>query len=121
MKLWLKNPLSILADNAGGGILLEGTRIVEVVPSGKQPSSPYDSVFDASRHVILPGLINLHHHFYQTLTRVFPKALNKELFPWLKTLYPIWARLTPEAMRISTRLALTELLLSGCATASDHH
>ena len=98
MKLWLKNPLSILADNAGGGILLEGTRIVEVVPSGKQPSSPYDSVFDASRHVILPGLINLHHHFYQTLTRVFPKALNKELFPWLKTLYPIWARLTPEAM-----------------------
>ena len=121
MKLWLKNPLSILADNAGGGILLEGTRIVEVVPSGKQPSSPYDSVFDASRHVILPGLINLHHHFYQTLTRVFPKALNKELFPWLKTLYPIWARLTPEAMRIGTRLALTELLLSGCATASDHH
>ena len=62
MKLWLKNPLSILADNAGGGILLEGTRIVEVVPSGKQPSSPYDSVFDASRHVVLPGLINLHHH-----------------------------------------------------------
>ena len=121
MKLWLKNPLSILADNAGGGILLEGTRIVEVVPSGKQPSSPYDSVFDASRHVILPGLINLHHHFYQTLTRVFPQALNKELFPWLKTLYPIWARLTPEAMRISTRLALTELLLSGCTTASDHH
>jgi len=121
MKLWLKNPLSILADNAGGGILLEGTRIVEVVPSGKQPSSPYDSVFDASRHVILPGLINLHHHFYQTLTRVFSNALNKELFPWLKTLYPIWARLTPEAMRISTRLALTELLLSGCATASDHH
>ena len=121
MKLWLKNPLSILADNAGGGILLEGTRIVEVVPSGKQPSSPYDSVFDASRHVILPGLINLHHHFYQTLTRVFAKALNKELFPWLKTLYPIWARLTPGAMRISTRLALTELLLSGCTTASDHH
>ena len=121
MKLWLKNPLSILADNAGGGILLEGTRIVEVVPSGKQPSSPYDSVFDAGRHVILPGLINLHHHFYQTLTRVFSNALNKELFPWLKTLYPIWARLTPEAMRISTRLALSELLLCGCATASDHH
>ena len=121
MKLWLKNPLSILADNAGGGILLEGTRIVEVVPSGGKPSSPYDYVFDASQHVVLPGLINLHHHFYQTLTRVFQKALNKELFPWLKTLYPIWAGLTPEAMRISARLALTELLLSGCATASDHH
>lgn len=71
--------------------------------------------------MIIPGLINLHHHFYQTLTRVYPQALNKELFPWLKTLYPIWAGLTPEALRISTRLALAELLLSGCTTASDQH
>ena len=121
MKTWLKNPLSILAENAGGGILLEGTCIIELVPAGKEPSSEYDSVFDASRHVIIPGLINLHHHFYQTLTRVYPQALNKELFPWLKTLYPIWAGLTPEALRISTRLALAELLLSGCTTASDQH
>ena len=121
MKTWLKNPLSILAENAGGGILLEGTCIIELVPAGKEPSSEYDSVFDASRHVIIPGLINLHHHFYQTLTRVFPQALNKELFPWLKTLYPIWSGLTPEALRISTRLALAELLLSGCTTASDQH
>ena len=121
MKTWLKNPLSILAENAGGGILLEGTCIIELVPAGKEPSSEYDSVFDASRHVIIPGLINLHHHFYQTLTRVYPQALNKELFPWLKTLYPIWSGLTPEALRISTRLALAELLLSGCTTASDQH
>ena len=121
MKTWLKNPLSILAENAGGGILLEGSCIIELVPAGKEPSSEYDSVFDASRHVIIPGLINLHHHFYQTLTRVYPQALNKELFPWLKTLYPIWAGLTPEALRISTRLALAELLLSGCTTASDQH
>ena len=121
MKTWLKNPLCILAENAGGGILLEGACIIELVPAGKQPSSEYDSVFDAGRHVIIPGLINLHHHFYQTLTRVYPQALNKELFPWLKTLYPIWAGLTPEALRISTRLALTELLLSGCTTASDQH
>ena len=121
MKTWLKNPLSILAENAGGGILLEGTCIIELVPAGKEPSSEYDSVFDASRHVIIPGLINLHHHFYQTLTRVYPQALNKELFPWLKTLYPIWAGLTPEALRISTRFALAELLLSGCTTASDQH
>ena len=121
MKTWLKNPLCILAENAGGGILLEGSCIIELVPAGKQPSSEYDSVFDAGRHVIIPGLINLHHHFYQTLTRVYPQALNKELFPWLKTLYPIWAGLTPEALRISTRLALAELLLSGCTTASDQH
>lgn len=121
MKTWLKNPLSILAENAGGGILLEGSCIIELVPAGKEPSSEYDSVFDAGRHVIIPGLINLHHHFYQTLTRVYPQALNKELFPWLKTLYPIWSGLTPEALRISTRLALAELLLSGCTTASDQH
>ena len=121
MKTWLKNPLSILAENAGGGILLEGSCIIELVPAGKEPSSEYDSVFDAGRHVIIPGLINLHHHFYQTLTRVFPQALNKELFPWLKTLYPIWSGLTPEALRISTRFALAELLLSGCTTASDQH
>lgn len=121
MKTWLKNPLSILSENAGGGILLEGSCIIELVPAGKEPSSEYDSVFDAGRHVIIPGLINLHHHFYQTLTRVYPQALNKELFPWLKTLYPIWSGLTPEALRISTRLALAELLLSGCTTASDQH
>ena len=121
MRTWLKNPLSILAENAGGGILLEGSCIIELVPAGKEPSSEYDSVFDAGRHVIIPGLINLHHHFYQTLTRVYPQALNKELFPWLKTLYPIWSGLTPEALRISTRLALAELLLSGCTTASDQH
>ena len=121
LKIWLKNPLSILAENAGGGILLEGARIIELIPSGKQPSSEYDSVFDASCHVILPGLINLHHHFYQTLTRVYPQALNKELFPWLKTLYPLWAGITPEALRMATRLALAELLLSGCTTASDQH
>ncbi|MEE3267142.1 MAG: 8-oxoguanine deaminase, partial [SAR324 cluster bacterium] len=105
----------------GGGILLEGACIIELVPAGKQPSSEYDTVFDAGAHVIIPGLINLHHHFYQTLTRAYPQALNKDLFPWLKTLYPIWAGLKPEALRVSTRLALAELLLSGCTTASDQH
>ena len=121
MKLWIRNPLSILAENAGGGIVVEGTSIVELVHSGANPSLTYDSVFDASSHVVLPGLINLHHHFYQTLTRVYPAALNKDLFPWLKTLYPIWAKLNPEALRLGTRLALAELLLSGCTTTSDHH
>ncbi len=80
-----------------------------------------DEVFDAGRHVVLPGLVNTHHHFYQTLTRAHPAAIDKPLFPWLQALYPLWARLTPEDVRISTRLALVELMLSGCTTAADHH
>ena len=80
-----------------------------------------DAIFDASRHVVLPGLVNTHHHFYQTLTRAHPKAINKELFDWLKALYPVWARLTPESLRLATRLALAELLMSGVTTTSDHH
>ena len=69
---------------------------------------------------MLPGLVNTHHHFYQTLTRAHPAAINKELFPWLQALYPIWARLTPDGLRLATRLALTELLMSGCTCSSDH-
>jgi 8-oxoguanine deaminase len=119
MLLWIKNPLAILAENAAGGIVVEGARIVELVQRGKVPV--HDSVFDASAHVVLPGLINTHHHFYQTLTRAHPQAINKELFDWLKALYPVWARLTPEAHRLATRLALTELLMSGVTCTSDHH
>ena len=119
--IWLKNPLAILGNGAGGGLLLDGGRIVELVQAGRQPAAKPDEVFDASGHVVLPGLINTHHHFYQTLTRAHPQAINKELFDWLKALYPLWARLTPEAMRLGTRLALTELLMSGVTTTSDHH
>lgn len=119
--VWLKNPLAILNPNAGGGVVVCGSKIIELVAAGKQPTLTCDSVFDASRHVVLPGLINTHHHFYQTLTRAHPQAINKELFDWLKALYPLWARLTPEAMRLGTRLALTELLMSGVTTTSDHH
>lgn len=121
MRLHLKNPIAILADKAAGGLVIEHGRIVELLASGQSPSTPVDQTFDASRHVVLPGLINTHHHFYQTLTRAHPSAINKELFPWLKALYPIWARLDPETFRLSVRLALVELLLSGCTTAADHH
>jgi len=79
-----------------------------------------DQVLDFSGHIVFPGFINTHHHFYQTLTRAVPKAQNANLFNWLVTLYPIWARLTPEDIRISTQTALAELALSGCTTASDH-
>ncbi len=120
-RLWLKTPLAILAEGAGGGIVVEDGRIVELVPSGGEPRAPVDESFDAARHVVLPGLVNTHHHFYQTLTRAHPQAIDKELFPWLQSLYPIWARLDPDSFRLSVRLALTELLMSGCTTAADHH
>lgn len=122
--LWLKNPLAVYTANnsdASNGVLILGNRIVELVAKGQQPSLTYDHSFDASQHVLLPGLINTHHHFYQTLTRACPPALNKKLFPWLQTLYPIWAKLTPELHETATELAMVELLLSGCTTASDHH
>jgi len=122
--LWIKNPLAIFVPegiDAGGGIVVQNSVIVELVPSASAPTLPWDLIFDASHHVVLPGLINGHHHFYQTLTRAFPQALNRELFPWLQALYPIWAGLKPDHIALSTRLALAELLLSGCTTASDHH
>ena len=77
-----------------------------------------DRVIDASGMVVLPGLVNTHHHFYQTLTRVI--APNDKLFEWLTTLYPIWARMDGEAVYISALTAMAELILSGCTTASDH-
>ena len=118
---WLKQPLAILAQDAGAGIVIEGTRIAELVPTGKPPVIAVQEIVDCSRHVVLPGLINTHHHFYQTLTRAHPQAINKELFDWLKALYPVWAKaVNPDSFRLATRLALTELLMSGCTTASDH-
>ncbi|TAK14133.1 MAG: 8-oxoguanine deaminase [Anaerolineae bacterium] len=79
-----------------------------------------DVVLDLHDHLVLPGLVNTHHHFYQTLTRAVPAAQDANLFNWLKTLYPIWARMTPEDIHLSTQTALAELALSGCTTASDH-
>ena len=118
-RLWLRTPLAILAD-APGGIVVDGGRIAELLPAGQAPSQPA-AVFDASRHVVLPGLINTHHHFYQTLTRCVPAAMDRTLFGWLQALYPIWARLTPEALEAAVTVAVAELLLSGCTTTTDHH
>ena len=121
MRKWIKNPLAILADNAAGGLVIEDGVIAECLPSGATPATPCEETVDASDYVVLPGLINTHHHFYQTLTRAYGPALDKELFDWLKTLYPVWAGLTPDYLHVATRLALAELLLSGCTTAADHH
>jgi 8-oxoguanine deaminase len=121
MALWIRNPLAILAEDAAGGLVVDDGRILETLPAGRQPSGPVTETFDASRHVVLPGLVNTHHHLYQTLTRAHPAAINRELFPWLTALYPVWGRLDPESFRLAVRLGLTELLMSGCSTAADHH
>ncbi len=119
--LWLRDPLAILADGAERGVVVQHGRIVECVAAGREPATPDAAVFDAAAHVVLPGLINTHHHFYQTLTRATPAALDRELFGWLGALYPIWARLTPAALESAVTVALAELLLSGCTTTTDHH
>lgn len=103
----------------GGGLFVRDG-IIEMVGESTSLPDTADEVFDLKDHIILPGFINTHHHFYQTLTRVVPAAQNSNLFNWLKTLYPIWARMNPEDIRISTQTALAELALSGCTTASDH-
>jgi 8-oxoguanine deaminase len=119
--LWIKDPLAIFADGAERGIVLQDGRIVELVAAGRSPTAQNVEIYDAGEHVVLPGLINTHHHFYQTLTRVVPAALDRELFPWLQALYPIWARLTPQALDLGMTLAMAELVLSGCTTTTDHH
>ena len=123
-RLWIRTPLAVFTANdldAAGGVVVEDGRIAELVPAGGAPAAPCAEVFDASEHVLLPGLINTHHHFYQTLTRAWGPVASAELFPWLKNLYPVWARLTPEALHLASTAALAELLLSGCTTAADHH
>ena len=121
MRLWIKDPLAILAASAERGIVVEGAEIVECIARGRSPAIRPDATFDASRHVVLPGLVNAHHHFYQTLTRAHAAGLGKELIPWLMAMERVWDRMTPEALRIAVRMALVELMLSGCTTAADHH
>ncbi len=119
--IWIKDPVGIFADGAERGVVVKGGKIVELVPAGGTPTAADVATFDASQHVVLPGLINTHHHFYQTLTRALPAAMDRELFPWLQALYPVWARLTPERLELGVTVAMSELLLSGCTTTTDHH
>jgi len=101
------------------GLFVEGNRIVAVGPASELPSTA-DEVLDMRGHLVMPGLVNTHHHMYQSLTRAVPAAQNAELFGWLTSLYRIWAHLTPEMIEVSTLTAMAELLLSGCTTSSDH-
>ncbi|WP_044434578.1 8-oxoguanine deaminase [Acinetobacter ursingii] len=123
-RLWIKHPLAIFTANqqdATNGVVIENGQIIELVAQGQAPTQPVDQTFDAQDCVVIPGLINSHHHFYQTLTRAWAPVVNTPLFPWLKNLYPVWAKLTPEQLHLATQVALAELVLSGCTFAADHH
>src|SRR5512145_3326011 len=102
-----------------GGLFIRDGFIEQVGETSELPSTA-DEVLDLQGHIVLPGLVNTHHHFYQTLTRAVPAAQDANLFNWLTTLYPIWARMRPEDIFTSAQTALAELALSGCTTASDH-
>ena len=102
-----------------GGLFIRDGFIQQVGTDAELPKTA-DEVLDLKGHVVLPGLVNTHHHFYQTLTRAVPAAQDANLFNWLKTLYPIWAKIQPDDIFTSTQTALAELALSGCTTASDH-
>jgi len=104
---------------AGGGLYVVDNVIRQVGPSSQLPQDA-DQTIDARDMLILPGMVNTHHHFVQTLTRNLPAAQDANLFNWLRTHYPIWAGLTPEAVYVSSKTAIAELMLSGCTTSSDH-
>ena len=100
-------------------ILIRGNRIEALGPAGDLPDTA-EEVIDARGHLVVPGLVNTHHHMFQSLTRAVPGVQDAELFTWLQGLYPIWAGLRPDMLRVSTQVAMAELLLSGCTTTSDH-
>ncbi len=111
-------------DDAGtelhdASVLMRGN-VIEAIGAARDLPRDADAVIDAHQHVVIPGLINTHHHMFQTLTRALPGAQDAELFAWLKALYPVWSRITPQMLETSTQVAMAELLLSGCTTSSDH-
>ncbi len=104
-------------------VLIRGNEIIAAGPTESLPAellAHTTHTIDARGHVVIPGLVNTHHHMFQSLTRAIPAAQNAELFGWLRTLYPIWSGLTPDMVHTSTQLAMAELLHSGCTTSSDH-
>jgi cytosine/adenosine deaminase-related metal-dependent hydrolase len=103
----------------GGGLYAEGGRIVAVGAASELPDSA-DRVLDLEGHVVIPGLVNTHHHMFQSLTRALPASQDVSLFGWLGALYPVWAGITPEMVRVAATVSMAELILSGCTTSSDH-
>ena len=119
------------AELRDASLFIRGHRIEWVGPAGELPpelaaahathvAGGRGETINAQGHLVTPGLVNTHHHMYQSLTRAIPAVQDAELFGWLRGLYPIWAGLTPEMVHVSTQTAMAELLLSGCTTSSDH-
>ena len=114
-----ENENNIESEIKGGGLFARNG-IIEAVGESSSLPQIADTIIDMKGHVVIPGMVNTHHHLFQNLTRAVPAAQNSELFGWLKTLYPIWSNIGPEHVYWSTALGLAELALSGCTTSSDH-
>ena len=112
-----KNKAATEIKNGG---LFARNGVIETVAESNSLPQIADTIIDMKGHVVIPGMVNTHHHLFQNLTRAVPAAQNSELFGWLKTLYPIWSNIGPEHVYWSTALGLAELALSGCTTSSDH-
>ncbi|HPD79955.1 MAG TPA: 8-oxoguanine deaminase [Spirochaetales bacterium] len=110
---------SLENDLHGVDILIKGNRIAEIAPTITAPAGT--TIIDASKHLVMPGMVNTHHHFYQTLTRNVPAVQNAKLFTWLVYLYEIWKGIDEEAVYLSSKLALAELAKTGCTLSTDHH
>ena len=109
-----------VAENVS--LLVEGSKITHIGTEAQVAPYAADAKnIDASELLIMPGMVNTHHHYYQTLTRNFPNVQNAKLFDWLQNLYPLWARLTPDDFYLSTTIASLELLQSGCTTSLIIH
>ena len=122
----LQNIFCLVTDPAADAqfntdLFITGNRVSRIVPTGTQPIPADARVIDCSRHVVIPGLVNTHHHFYQTLTRNIPAVQNVELFDWLVHLYDVWKYLDEEALYYSSLSAMSELLKTGCTLSTDHH
>jgi cytosine/adenosine deaminase-related metal-dependent hydrolase len=124
--LLLKNIHCLMTDPAkdalfGADLLMEGGIVQKIAPEGGLQVPEGGRTIDCSRHVVIPGFVNTHHHFYQTLTRNHPAVQNAELFDWLKFLYNVWKYIDEDAVYYSSLLAMGELLKTGCTTSTDHH
>jgi len=122
---WLATQDDAQTELQGASVLVRDGRIARIFHQNEPidawlADNPPDEVIDARQHVVIPGMVNTHHHMVQSLTRAVPQVQNAELFSWLQGLYPIWVGLTPEMVRVSSQVAMAELLLSGCTTSSDH-
>ena len=123
--LLIHNAHTVATQNDQGDELRETSVLVRdglIAAIGPATDMPHmaDEVIDARHYLLVPGMVNTHHHMFQSLTRAIPRVQNAELFSWLRGLYPIWVRLTPDMIYTSTQLAMAELLMSGCTTSSDH-